>query len=74
MSTRLSWSPAQVILAAQPGKALNIINQVNYNCNYSLKSACDIFNKCVLPVVSYGSEIWGTDTHKSIANVHLKFC
>ena len=27
-----------------------------------------------LPVVSYGSEIWGTDVHKSIENVHLKFC
>ena len=28
----------------------------------------------MLPVVSYGSEIWGTDVHKSIENVHLKFC
>ena len=74
MSNRLSWSPAQVTLAAQASKALNIINQVNYNCNYSFKSACDIFDKCVLPVVSYGSEIWGTDVHKSIENVHLKFC
>ena len=74
MSTRLSWSPAQVTLAAQACKALNIINQVNYNCNYSFKSACDIFDKCVLPVVSYGSEIWGTDVHKAIENVHLKFC
>ena len=74
MSTRLSWSPAQVTLAAQASKALNIINQVNYNCNYSFKAACDIFDKCVLPVVSYGSEIWGTDVHKTIENVHLKFC
>ena len=72
MSTRLSWSPAQVTLAAQASKALNIINQVNYNCNYSFKAACDIFAKCVLPV--YGSEIWGTDVHKAIENVHLKFC
>ena len=74
MSTRLSWNLAQVTLAAQASKALNIINQVNYNCNYSFKSACDSFDKCVLPVVSYGSEIWGTDVHKSIENVHLKFC
>ena len=32
-----------------------------------------IFFINVLPVVSYGSEIWGTDVHKSTENVHLKF-
>ena len=52
----ISWSPAQVTLAAQASKALNIINRVNYNCNYSFKAVCDIFDKCVLPVVSYGSD------------------
>ena len=74
ISTRLSWSPAQVTLASQARKALHVINQVNYKCNYSFKSACDIFDKCVVPVLSYGSEVWGTDLHKSIENVHLKFC
>ena len=44
MSTRLSWSPAQVTLATQAGKALNIINQVNYKCDYSFKSSCNIFD------------------------------
>ena len=31
MSTRLSWTPAQVTLATQASKAMNVINQVNYN-------------------------------------------
>ena len=74
MSTRLSWSPAQVTLATQAGKALNIINQVNYKCDYSFKSSCNIFDQCVVPVLTYGSEVWGTDVHKAIENIHLKFC
>ena len=74
LGVTMSWSPAQVTLATQAGKALNIINQVNYKCDYSFKSSCNIFDKCVGPVLKYGSEVWGTDVHKSIEIVHLKFC
>ena len=74
MSTRLSWSPAQSTLAAQARKAMQLINVVNDKCNYSFKSACEIFDKCVVPILTYGSEIWGTNTHYSIENVHYKFC
>jgi hypothetical protein len=73
ISTRLSWSPAQTTLSLQASKAMNLINQVNYRLEYSYKTACTIFDKCVLPVLSYGSEIWGTDVHKSSENVHIKF-
>lgn len=74
MSSRLSWSPAQMTLAAQASKALQLINCMNYECNYSFKCACEIFDKCVLPIISYGSEIWGPNIHSSIENVHYKFC
>ena len=73
MSSRLSWSPAQETLAAQANKAIHVINQVNYNCGYSFKCAFNIFDKCVNPIISYGSEIWGPDIHYSIENVQLKF-
>jgi hypothetical protein len=74
MSTRLSWSPAQETLAMQASKTLNLINQVNYNLEYSFRSACEVFDKCTLPVLYYGSEVWGTDVHRSIEMIHLKFC
>ena len=74
MSSRLSWSPAQETLAMQASKTLNLINQVNYNLEYSFRSACNVFDKCTLPVLHYGSEVWGTDVHRSIEMVHLKFC
>ena len=33
-----------------------------------------IFDKCVVTVLTYGSDVWGTDVHKSVESVHLKFC
>jgi hypothetical protein len=74
MSTRLSWSPAQTTLAAQARKALHVINQVNIQCEYSYTTASDIFDKCIVPILTYGSEIWGPYTHESIERVNNKFC
>ena len=74
MSTRLSWSPAQITLAAQANKALYVLNKVNYNCDYSFQCACQMFDKCVIPIISYGAEIWGSEVHSSIERVHTKFC
>jgi len=74
MSSRLSWSPAQVTLSLQASKALHVINQVNYNCDYSFSIACSLFDKCIAPILTYGSEIWGTNVHNSIECLHNKFC
>jgi len=74
MSTRLSWSPAQHTLAAQARKVLFVINQVNIQCDYSYQTACDIFDKCVVPILTYGSEAWGPYAHDVIESVHTKFC
>ena len=74
MSTRLSWSPAQTTLAVQAKKAQLAINKVNNQCDYSFKTACDIFDKCILPILTYGSEVWGVEVHKAIESVHSKFC
>ena len=54
MSTRLSWTPAQVTLASQANRTLVLINSVNYKCDFSNKSACEIFDKCVVPIITYG--------------------
>ena len=74
MSTRLSWSPAQSTLAAQAKKALLVISEVNNKCDYSFKTACEIFDKCILPILTYGSEVWGPYANELIECVHNKFC
>lgn len=68
MSTRLSWSPRQTTLAAQARKALHVINEVNSQCDYSNTTASDI-----VPILTSGSEIWGSYVHESIERVHSTF-
>ena len=74
ISSRLSWTPAQTTLAAQASKSLSVINQLNHKCNYSFTTSCELFDKCTVPVLTYGSEVWGTDVNICIENVQLKFC
>jgi len=74
ISTRLSWTPAQVNLSDQARKALKIVDRVNYNLDYPFSSGCKIFDTCVLPILTYCSEVWGNDVHKVIEDVHVKFC
>jgi len=73
-STRLSWSLAQIKLAAQVSKSLYCINKLNFKYNFPFKTSCEIFDKCTLPILTYGSEIWDTEVHTAIENVHLNFC
>ena len=74
ISSRLSWSPAQKTLAQQAGKAMNVIRKFNYDCNFSFKSSDELFDRCVVPVLTYGSEVWGTAVHFSIEQILSKFC
>ena len=37
-------------------------------------SCCSLFDKCALPVLTYGSEIWGIHVYSQIENVLIKFC
>ena len=74
MSTRLSWSPAQKTLAEQAEKSINCIRKLNYECDFSFSTGKEIFDKCTLPVITYGSEIWGSSVNSSIENVLLKYC
>jgi hypothetical protein len=54
-------------------KALFIINQVNSQCEYSFNSAYDIFDKCIVLILIYGTEIWGPYAQDVIETVHTSF-
>jgi len=74
ISSRLSWSPAQKTLAMQAEKSMNFIRKFNYECDFSFETSNKLFDMCTMPVILYGSEIWGTDVHDSIEDVLLKHC
>ena len=74
VSSRLSWTPAQKTLSLQAEKSMNLIRKVNYDCNFSFLTSSELFDKCILPIITYGCEIWGLNVDKSIENVLLKYC
>ena len=72
-TTMLSWSSSQRNLAAQARKALAAIQ----NCQRKAGSvpyeiAKDIFHKAVVPVCTYGSEIWGNKLTLHRVNVYIQ--
>ena len=40
----------------------------------SIKHKLDLFDKLILPVLSYGSQVWGLMDSHLLENIHLKFC
>ena len=74
ISSRLSWTPAQKTLSQQAEKCFNLINNLNYECDFSFKTCNELFDKCVVPVVTYSSEVWGVNFHECVDDVLLKFC
>ena len=34
----------------------------------------DLFDKLILPILNYGSEVWGFSKAETIERVHLQFC
>ena len=73
LSSRLSWSPAQSLLSSQGSKALFLINRLNYEYEFPFNASYSIFEKCIMPVITYGSQIWGTQVHHSTEDVHVRF-
>lgn len=72
--SRLSSSPFQTNLAKQAQKAMMFISNVTYNCELSYRDCEKMFETCVIPILSYGSELWGLNVHQSIEYVQNRFC
>jgi hypothetical protein len=74
-SSFLCWSHATKVLSVQASKAINMINSYAYKCNgLPIKASFKLFDSMVLPILLYGSEVWGFQWYKQIENVQLRFC
>ena len=40
----------------------------------SISHKCELFDKLIEPILSYGCEIWGMNEAVKLENIHLKFC
>ena len=70
-----SFTQAQLILAQQGRKAMfTLRSKLKRFVNINLVVYCDLFDKMVMPVLSYGCEIWGFYPAKAKEQVHKDFC
>ena len=70
-----SFSEAQNTLAGQAQKAIFQLNKYIYKFTFlPPRHKLDLFDKLILPILNYGSEVWGFSQANAIERVHLQFC
>jgi hypothetical protein len=75
VSNRLVWTKAQQTLAAQANKTVSFILKSTKSVNFvNTEMLWTLFDHMVLPILTYGSQIWGCDTVKCIEQVQDKYC
>ena len=75
ISSRLNWSFATKTLSAQSEKAVTGIKCVIIKCGgMSMDNSFELFDKMVVPILIYGSEVWGYQQYSTIERVHYRFC
>ena len=74
-STTLSWTKAQSDLAGRARKAMFLIKKfVGITKIRNPSILFKIFDSCVLPILNYGSEVWGFHEGKNVDKVYHDFC
>ena len=72
---RLSWTKAQDCLLSQGNKALMSIYSFQKKFgDMSSKDLFKLFDACIMPILCYGSEVWGVSYCKNIENFQAKVC
>jgi len=75
LSCRNVWAKAVQNLANQGNKALNVLSIARKTIGYfHCSTHFKLFDSVILPILSYGSEIWGFQYYDEIERVHRKWC
>ncbi len=70
-----SFAECTNTLAGQARKAIFMLNRyLSKFVNVPVKQTLDLFDKLIMPVLHYGSEVWGFTIANAIERVHLSFC
>ena len=74
-SSRLKWSQALKTLSLQSKRALIKINAIFGKCgDMPISIGLELFDKLVVPILLYGSEVWGCEYRDEIELVQRKYC
>ena len=69
-----SFKKNKVNLAEKASKAMYAILNKGRVHNLSVSCHLDLFDKIIIPMLTYGSEIWGYENIDILEKVHVKFC
>ena len=61
-------------LSDQALRAMNNLLSLFTRINLDVKTKLSLFDRMVVPIILYGSEVWGVYDYKEIDKVHIKFC
>jgi hypothetical protein len=75
VSCFMKWQKATCNLAMKGMKSVNVIKRfvITLDC-HDTRLLFGLFDRMVVPIIMYGSEIWGTEYRKVIEKVQVKFC
>jgi len=69
-----SFNEAQKTLSGQSLKALFTMNKYLYKLtDVTIKHSLDLFEKLIVPILNYGSKVWGFNKAQSIERLHIQF-
>ena len=69
------WSRALQILADQSRKGVMTIRSISHACgDMPVKLGLELFDKLVMPILLYGSAVWGCEIRDRIEAVQRKYC
>ena len=71
--TLRSFLPSSKALANQALKALFSLNSLFDKVSFDVSDKLKLFDAMILPILNYGSEIWGLHKAPDIERVHTKF-
>lgn len=70
-----SFSKTEVTLAGKAQKAIFKLNKYLYNFpNVGVKHRLDLFDKLIVPILNYSSEVWGFHKANTIERIHTQYC
>jgi len=73
LNEHLNYNDTCEVLSRSAGRAFgSCINKFKSLKNMEFKTYTTIYNTCILPVMNYGSEIWGFKDYSTCNNLHMK--
>ncbi|KAK6181892.1 hypothetical protein SNE40_009670 [Patella caerulea] len=73
-TSSLSWYKSINSLCLSANKALFIVWKFIHKYNLDQAKSLYLFDHMVVPILTYGAEIWGYQLYKTIETVQNKFC